>query len=219
MPYHAWVQFRRQRNSVGLSVALPDLLREFPLRPLTHSLWNNHDTYSPADVSLIEGKPAWVQNNGGIVSIHKQGFGLAGELTEGIRNYGALLESIVHNKPRVIRGSAGGAVIHDRKTDRLYYAASRWLPGLQIHMTLTQRVQQLPIVQGQGGIPIHTLVPSRHAHTCAEFQALNQALWDGAQENDLDLWSFKATTMEPFPRCPNCRVTAPRAQLANISTC
>src|SRR5262249_15147572 len=109
--------------------------------------------------------------------------------------------------------------IYDRATDKLYYAASRYLPILQIHATLAQRVQQLPVVPGQGGILLNTLIPMRHAQTCAEFQALNQALLDGAQEHNLDLWCFRVATMEPFPQCPNCRMTVPRTALARIWTC
>ena len=79
--------------------------------------------YDPADVPLIGALPAWLQNNGGIVTI--QTHGLAAELLAGVQNYGAILESAIPLQPRIIRGSAGGAVIHDRRTDRLYYAASR----------------------------------------------------------------------------------------------
>jgi len=217
MPYNSWVQFRKQRVSVGLPVSLAVLLHEYPLRPLIHSQWNKRDTYSPADVPLIGALPPWVRNNGGVVTI--QTLGLAAELLDGVRYYGALLESIIPNRPSIIRGTAGGAVIHDRTTDRLYYAVSRWQPGLPIHPALAARVQQLPAVQVQGGAILHTLVPMRHAQTCAEFQALNQALLDGAQEHDLDLWCFKAATMEPFPRCPNCQVTVPQNALRRIWTC
>jgi hypothetical protein len=216
MPYDSLVQFGRQRASVGLPVGAAVLHHEYPLRPLIHSRWNNHDTYSPADVPLIGVLPAWVQNNGGAATI--QTAGLLPELRAGIRNYGALLENIIPHQPRIIRGSAGGVVLYDRTTDKLYYAASRWLPGLQLHAALLGREQQLPIVQTNTG-PVHTLVPNRHASTCAEFQALNQALLDGAKEQNLDLWCFRAVTMEPFPRCANCRVTVPQNALARIWTC
>jgi hypothetical protein len=216
MPYNSWVQFRRQRNSVGLPVAQAVLLHEYQTRPLIHSRWNNHGRYSPANVPLIEALPAWAQNNGGVVTLEMNG--LPPELLDGIRNYGGLLESIISHQPRIIRGTAGGAVIYNPTTDRLYYAASRGLPALQIHATLAPRIQLLPLVQGPGGILVHTLVPMRHAQTCAEFQALNQALMDGADEGDLELWCFKAATMEPVPRCPNCQITVPQNALAKIWT-
>ena len=216
MPYNPRHQFRRHRDSVSLPVASGVLQQQYPLRPLIHSRWNNHDMYHPADVPLIGALPTWIRNIGGSVTI--QSGGLLPELQAAIRYYAAMLESIIPHQQRIIRGTAGGAVIYDRATDRLYYAASRWLAGLQIHVTLAARVQQLPVVQGHGGAQLHTLVPNRHAQTCAEFQALNQALLDGAQERNLDLWSFKAATMEPFPRCANCRVTVPDNALARIWT-
>ena len=216
MPYNSWVQFRRQRASLNLSVALAVLKHEYPLRPLIHNQWNNRDTFNPADIQLIGASPPWVQNNGGVVTI--QVAGLLPELLAGIRYYAALLESVISHKPPIIRGTAGGAVIYDRVRDRLYYAASRWLPGLQPHATLTGRVNQLPVVQTATG-PINTLVPNRHAQTCADFQALNWALRDGAREQDLELWCFRARTMEPFPRCPNCRVTVPFNAPARVWTC
>jgi hypothetical protein len=216
MPYYSWPQFRRQRASLGLPVGLAVLQQDYPLRPLIHSRWNNHDTYNPAKVPHIGVLPAWMQTNSGVVPI--QTGGLLPELLAGIRYYAAMLESIIPHQPPIIAGTAGGAVIYDRTTDKLYYAASRYLPGLLIHATLTGREMQLPVVQTQTG-PIHTLVPHRHAQTCAEFQALNAALQDGAQEQHLDLWCFKVATMEPFPRCLNCRVTVPDGALARIWTC
>jgi hypothetical protein len=213
MPYNSWVQFRKQRDSVGLPVTLPVLLNEYPIRPLVHSRWNNWLTYDPADVLPLI-LPAWVQNNGGVVTIQPPG--LATELLAGIRNYGALLESSI---PQFIKLSAGGAVIYDNATDRLYYAASRFLHGLQIHATLDARIQQLPAIQVPGRGLMNTRVPNRHPHTCAEFKALNQALLDGAQEDQLDLWCFRAATMEPFPRCDNCQDTVPDNALRRIWTC
>jgi hypothetical protein len=181
MPYNSWVQFRRQRFSVGLSTSLAALLHEYPLRPLVHKLWKNHDTFSPAEVPAV--LPPWVQHIGGVARITTNG--LPPELLEAIRYYGALLEDIIPFKPRIIRGTAGGSVIHDRRTDRLYYAVSRWRPDLPVHPTLAARVLQLPVVQTNVG-PVNTRFPNRHAQTCAEFQALNEALFDGAQENNLE---------------------------------
>ena len=66
---------------------------------------------------------------------------------------------------------------------------------------------------------MNTRVPYRHPQTCAEFKALNWALVDGAREEDLDLWCFKMTTMEAFPRCDNCKETVPQGALARIWTC
>lgn len=191
------------------------------LRPLIHSLWNNHDTYNPADVPLIEtlptgALPPWLQNNGGVITI--QTAGLLPELRAGIRSYAAMLQGVILHQPGIIKGTAGGAVIYDRATDKLYYAASRYLPGLQTHATLAARVNGLPLVPGPLGA-MHTRVPYRHAQTCAEFQALNRALLDGAQEQTCDLWCFRVRTMEPFPRCANCRKTVPQSALARIWTC
>jgi hypothetical protein len=213
MPYQSWNQFRRQRSSLGL----PANAQEYANRPLIHSKWPNHTTFDPADVPLLGGFPAWVLNHGGVVTITLAG--VPQDLLDGLRNYGAMLESIIPRQPRIIRPSAGGTVLYDRARDRLYYGASRYLPALAIHATLIARVQQLPLVQGHGGAMVNTLVGTRHAHTCAEFQALNLALFDGAQEQNLELWCFKAATMEPFPRCGNCRVTVPQKGLARIWTC
>ena len=199
MPYNSWVQFRRQlvfgRSASWLAQAQSGVSN---IRPLIHSQWNHHDTYSPASVPFIGALPAWVQNNSGIVTI--QTAGVSREVLDGIRNYGAFLDSII--QPRIIKATAGGAVIHDRTTDKLYYAASRWVQGMYIHATLAARTQQLPIVQGIGGVLIHTWHPNRHAQTCAEFQALNQALPDGAVKQNLDLWCFRARTMKTLPTMP-----------------
>jgi len=62
--------------------------------------------------------PPWTQNNGGIVTIQRAG--VLSELLAGIRYYAAILESIIPRQPRIIRPTAGGAVIYDRTTDRLY---------------------------------------------------------------------------------------------------
>jgi hypothetical protein len=214
MPYNSWLQFRRQRRSVGLPIDFATLLQAYPSRPLTHSQWNNRDTFGPNDVPSA--LPAWVQNNGGVVVI--QTAGLATELLNAIEGYGAFLESIVPRKPVIIRGSAGGAIMHDRATDRLYYGASRFVSGLQKHAVLAAREMRLPLVHGKAGA-IRTKVRMRHAQTCAEFQVLNEALFDGAKENDLDLWCFHVATMEPYPRCPNCRDTVPDIALRRIWTC
>jgi hypothetical protein len=106
MPYHAWNQFRRQRRSLGLPVNLPLAAQAYAARQLIHGKWQNHATFDPADVPLIGALPAWLLNNGGLVTI--QTAGLPAELLQGIRNYGALLESVVPLKPRLIRSSAGG---------------------------------------------------------------------------------------------------------------
>lgn len=213
MPYHSWNQFRRQRFSLGL----PSTAHDYAIRPLNHSKLQNQATFDPADVPLIGAMRGWLLNNGGVVTIASAG--LPQELQQGLSNYGAMLESIIPRTPRIIRPSAGGAVLYDRATDRLYYGASRYLPALAIHATLIARVQQLPLAHGHAGVMVNTLVGARHAHTCGEFQALNAALFDGAQEQDLELWCFKAATMEPLPRCANCRVTVPESTLARIWTC
>lgn len=211
MPYNSWVQFCRQRRSIGLPKGAR---RAYPARPLIHSKWGNYRTFSPALIPTDF--PTWVQNNAGVVTILVDL--VPPEMLEGVRNYGALLESLIPTQPPVIRASAGGAVIYDRARDRLYYAASRWRPRLVIHEVLAARVEQLPVVQTPTG-PMHTLWPNRHAQTCAEFQALNEALIDGAQERNLELWCFRATTIEPLPRCPNCRITVPDKILSRIWTC
>lgn len=213
MPYHSWNQFRKQQQSLGL----PANANDYANRPLIHSKWQNHASFDPADVPLIGALPGWAQNIAGVVTVAMAG--VPQELVEGLRNYGAILESLIPQKPPLFRSSAGGAVLYDRARDRLYYGVSRYLPALAIHPTMTARVQQLPLVQGQAGAMVNTLVPTRHAHTCAEFQALNTALFDGAREQDLALWCFKAATIEPFPRCGNCRVTVPDHQLSRIWTC
>lgn len=42
---------------------------------------------------------------------------------------------------------------------------------------------------------------------CAEFNACNNALLNGAKLEDLTVHTVKVKTGEPFPRCNNCRVT------------
>jgi hypothetical protein len=213
MPYNPWVQFRKQRISVGLQAALPVLHREYPVRRLSHSQWHKHDAFNPADVVLFGFFPAWVHKVGGIYRIET--LGAPAELLDGIRNYGGILEAMIG---QVIRGTAGGAVIYDDTTDRLYYSASRWIPGLPVHRALLAKEGRLPIVQTPAGA-LNTLVPNRSPRVCAEFQALNQALLDGAREANLHLWSFRARSMEPFPQCPNCQVTVDRHALAKVWTC
>jgi hypothetical protein len=215
MPYNPWIQFRRQRASLGLPIALPLLRQQYSLRPLTHSNWNSYNSYSPAFVPLIVPLPAWMQNNGGVVTI--QTAAVPAELLAGVRYYSAMLEGLLPHQPPLFRASAGGAVVHDGTTDRLYYAVSRFLPDLQIHPVLMARLNLLPLVQ-TAAEPINTRIPNRHAHTCAEFQALNLALADGAHEQDLNVWCFRVTTAEPFWRCPNCRTTVPEESIGRIWT-
>jgi hypothetical protein len=217
MPYNPWVQFRRQRASVDLPTEMLILLHEYPLRPLSHSNWPNHAVFSPVDVPRIGTFPAWLRNIAGAETIPTAGVPpVPPDLLDGIKNYGAILEDIIG---QTIRGSARGAVVYDPSTDRLYYGASRFVAGLPNHGDLEDRIEELPVVLRRDGEIIHTRMPNLHAHTCAEFQALNRALFDGAQERHLQVWCFRAATMEPSPRCDNFRVTVSDNRLNRIWTC
>ncbi len=218
MPFDSWVQYFRQRTSCGLPAPPGAPFQVYQARPFIHSQWNSLEAFSPAKVVLIGPLPDWVQNIGGAVTIRTEAF--LHEPKEALRYFAALLESLRSQNPPLFRwATAGAAMIYDRARDRLYYGISRWVMALAIHPTLVQRVNGLPLVLAPDGAQMNTRVLYRHPHTCAEFKALNWALTDGAREQDLDLWCFKIRTMEPFPRCDNCKETVPQASLARIWTC
>jgi hypothetical protein len=216
MPFFSWQQFFRQRTAIGLPVPPGQQGPLYAARPLIHSQWNNIEAVTPPAARRIGALPDWLQNLGGAVTIRTEA--LLNEPKEAIRYFSALLES-VKGQQLFLWASAGAAVIYDRARDRIYYGISRSSPGLAIHPTLAHRVQLLPRVLAPDGTQMNTRIPFRHPQTCAEFKALNWALTDGAREDDLDLWCFKMKTMEPYPRCDNCRDTVPQGALARIWTC
>jgi hypothetical protein len=217
MPYNSFVEFQKQLASLAQPVPNgPALHQQFVLRPLQHVYWNDFDTYTLAGAALLPAIPQWiVQNNAGLHSI--QTAGLPQELLDGLQNYGAMAESVRTQPNPPFRGSAGAAVLFDTITDRLYYATSIWRPGLVVHASLTTREHTLPVINSNNG-PLHTHIPTRSVTACAEFQALNEALLDGAQEANLHIWCFRVREMRPFPRCQNCQVTVPSNALGKIWT-
>ena len=218
MPYDSWLEFRRQRQSIGLPrVSRSVLSHLYSSRHLQHAAWSNFDTFNPFEAARIVFPPSWLLNQAGATTLQTQALPM--DLREGIKNYGAVLENEIGHPASAIRKAACGSVIFDRVSLRLYYSVSRWLPNLQVHATISSRVQQLPIQMAHGGGSVRTMHPFRHAGTCSEFQALNEALLDGAAEGNLELWCFRARSMEPMPRCQNCRVTVPSHALARIWTC
>ena len=50
-------------------------------------------------------------------------------------------------------------------------------------------------------------------NNCAEFDAVNKAMLDGADINDLEVATVKVKTGEPFPRCQNCLATTEGADV------
>jgi hypothetical protein len=144
--------------------------------------------------------------------------GIAPELLEAIRSYGAMLEGNLTHVPPPIRPTAVGAVIYDAGRDKLYYGVSGFnstIFRMKVDARLTAHEQTLPLALPNGG---RTAVWQRSPRTCSEYKALNGALLDGANEQDLQVWAFRARDMRPIPRCPNCRVTIPDNLIGRVWT-
>ncbi|MCC5618653.1 hypothetical protein LC605_26900 [Nostoc sp. CHAB 5836] len=50
---------------------------------------------------------------------------------------------------------------------------------------------------------------------CAEFKAVNNALLNGANIEDLEVHTIRTWTGEAFPRCANCRITIDDANVTS----
>ena len=208
MPYHRWLQFLRQQSSLRV--------QQYHTRAANHSRWPDFSTYLTGDAALLLTVEAWMQNTAGGIEIQLNG--AAPELLEATRSYGAMLEGSLTHVPPPIRRTAVGAVIYDVARDRLYYGVSGFnasIARMNVHAMLTAREQGLPMILPNGG---RTAVWQRSPRTCSEYKALNRALFDGAHESDLHVWTFRAGDMRPIPQCANCRVTVPRSRLGRIWT-
>jgi hypothetical protein len=89
--------------------------------------------------------------------------------------------------------SATAAVV-DTKTGEVYYGTSGNPLPTTIDEYLTERT------------PSPSLEPWQVAN-CAEFKAVNNAMLDGANIEDLEVHTVRTRTGEAFPRCKNCRIT------------
>jgi hypothetical protein len=81
----------------------------------------------------------------------------------------------------------------DKRTGRPYLADSGEVPD-SVHPLLKDRIPN----------------PSLERWTpenCAEFNAVNKALNEGAKIEDLVVHTVQVRSGNPFPRCNNCRVT------------
>jgi hypothetical protein len=216
MPYHAWREFRKQRRAAGVRGSLAALVAAYWNWPQQPNNWNAFRAFDPADNAYVAQLTGWNANLQGTIQIPLAG--VPQELVAAIARFGALLQTArnAHVAVPPLQASARGSVLYDTVTDKLYYAVSRNQPGLIIHPTLVARQHQIPALAGQAAA---SLLPGWPSFVCAEFRALNQALLDGAQESDLEVWTFRARDMQPTLRCPNCRVTVPWNALHRIWTC
>jgi hypothetical protein len=214
VPYQDWPEFSRQQMSLWgqwHAKAQPQ-----------HSLYAAHLRFLQQDAANIF-QPAnlpWIQVIGGVTQINAAG--IDPELEEGVQRFGALLEGFLLYRPQVLTKSAVATVVYDNNRDRLYYGVSGYyaqLLTMQIHQTLQGRIGQLPVQPMGNDVQVNSAVPGgRLPQVCSEFKALNRALNDGAQEDDLSCWSFRVREMTPMPQCPNCRVTVDRNVLARVWT-
>jgi len=136
---------------------------------------------------------------GGEVAIETQAFRDA--LAPGSRaqqmaeNYASSLRSSL---PRSRLPTATSAAV-DRATGDVYYGTSGTSPG-----------EVAPLLQGRIPDPsLEDWAPSN----CAEFNACNNALLNGASIEDLDVYTVRTFSGKAFPACRNCQVTI---QGANI---
>jgi hypothetical protein len=213
MPYHSWIEFRKQRAAAGVrgtQAALNHGYLHWPQQPAYWNAFRDFDPIHNANVTLLTG---WQPNASGVIQIPLRG--MQQELLEGIEHFGAVLQRAKNIAVPPLQGSARGSVIYDGVRDRLYYAVSRNTVNMNIHRTLVTRQQQIAAAPGQIGGRLAPWAP----HVCAEFRAFNKALQDGAQEGNLEVWTFRARDMQPTPRCPNCEFTVPWNALRRIWTC
>jgi uncharacterized Zn-binding protein involved in type VI secretion len=94
------------------------------------------------------------------------------------------------------RKPAKTSVVKDRKTGKIYQDDSGWpVPSEnEINPKLSKRIPD----------------PSLEKHdpnNCAEFKAVNKALNDGADINDLDVYTMSRNKLTPAHRCKNCLKT------------
>ncbi|MCV3212365.1 YwqJ-related putative deaminase [Plectonema radiosum NIES-515] len=80
------------------------------------------------------------------------------------------------------------------KTGKVYYGTS----GKPLPTTIDEYLAER--------MPSPSLEPWEVSN-CAEFKAVNNALLDGANVEDLEVHTVRTKTGEAFPRCQNCRVT------------
>ena len=97
------------------------------------------------------------------------------------------------------RTAAASSVVVDARTGKVYHGVSRSGRSVpdKIHPTLRSRM------------PNPSLEAWEPAN-CAEFNALNRALLDGASLNDLFIYTVRPGGRfgpTPLARCANCRIT------------
>jgi hypothetical protein len=94
--------------------------------------------------------------------------------------------------PRKMPTAAAAAV--DTRSNKVYYGRSgKPLPQ-----------QTAPLLESRK--PKESLEPWR-VENCAEFKAVNQALLDGAQIQNLEVHTVRNSNGLAFPRCRNCQIT------------
>jgi hypothetical protein len=214
MQYHVWIEFRKQR-AAGVSGTLAALLQDYQNWPQRPTHWNSFRDFDKIDNGKVIQLTDWQPNVGGIIQIPIQPPAMRQELLEAIEHFGAVLQSARNIAVPPLQGSARGSVIYDVARNRLYYAVSRYVANMNVHQTLVNRQQQILGIPGQ----INGSLSEWPTFVCAEFRALNKALLDGAREDDLEVWTFRARDMQPTLRCPNCCVTLPWNVLGRIWTC
>lgn len=85
------------------------------------------------------------------------------------------------------------SVAVNRKTGKSYYGYSRTRPQT-IHPTIQKQM------------PKKSKVGNRPPNNCAEFDAVNKAMLDGAGSmNNVDVYTVKTSTGEAMTRCDNCK--------------
>jgi hypothetical protein len=215
MAYHSWIEFRKQWKAVRVAGGLPALRLAYQnwTPPPTH--WNAFTDFDPIYNAKVTHLTGWQPGAANVIQIPIQPPAMRPDLLEAIEHFGAVLQNAKNVAQPKLQGSARGAVIYDVARDKLYYAVSRSSVNLNIHPTLIGRQQQILAVPGQN----NGSLTGWASHACAEFRALNLALFDGAHEGDLEVWTFRAKNMEPTPRCRNCEYTVPWGALCRICTC
>ena len=138
MPYNTWSQFCRQMASL--------LVQTYSSRSHSYSMWSHYNTFSAQDSANLLAIDPWMQNMA--TGLEIQVNEIPQEFLLGIQHYGAVLQRAQGLMPPIIKSTAVGAVIYDESADRLYYAASGFLPSyhtMPVHPILTAREQRLPL--------------------------------------------------------------------------
>jgi RHS repeat-associated protein len=128
----------------------------------------------------------------------ESGSAAAGKISEeaALARAAQLRETLPRNKRPTMTSAAV-----DAKTGKIYYGDSGTHPD-NINQALRERMPA-------------TSLEAWSVENCAEFNATNNALNNGAKMEDLTITTVRVKNGDPEPRCDNCRVTTDGAHVTS----